>query len=200
MNLTEYNKVKDLSYSKYCDYLQKKYGIPSKPYFNKNFVKNTGITKTGEGLFLHHIKEDTAIMLYNKDFAKNNPYEFQLPENLVYCDYLEHLLLHIMICESPNPDANAGELVGVGGAKNLLAPELNDIYGGFIPKMGWKAKCYDRVKGNFDVYKELIKRFKKNCAVCMGYDKNLLYSSFNETYGNWSSKNNAAVIEELRKL
>ena len=58
MNLTEYNKVKDLSYSKYCDYLQKKYGIPSKPYFNKNFVKNTGITKTGEGLFLHHIKED----------------------------------------------------------------------------------------------------------------------------------------------
>lgn len=200
MNLTEYNKVKDFSYSEYCDYLQKKYGIPSKPYFNKNFVKNTGITKTGEGLFLHHIKEDVAIMLCNASFARNNPYEFQLPENLVYCDYLEHLLLHIMICESPNPDANAGELVGVGGVQNFLAPELNDIYGGFIPKMGWKARCYDRVKWNFDVYKELIKRFKTNCAGIRGYDENALYRSFNENFGGWSSDKNEVITEELRKL
>ena len=33
MNIEEYNKVKDLKYYEYVDYLQNKYGKPSKPYF-----------------------------------------------------------------------------------------------------------------------------------------------------------------------
>ena len=33
MNIEEYNKVKDLKYYEYVDYLQNKYGKPNKPYF-----------------------------------------------------------------------------------------------------------------------------------------------------------------------
>ena len=99
MNLTEYKKVEKLDYLKYVKYLQNKYGIPPKNYMNTNFNKNEGISKTSEGLFVHHVMECKAIMLSNSNYVKMNPYEYQLAKNLVYCDYLEHLFLHVLICE-----------------------------------------------------------------------------------------------------
>lgn len=75
MDLKEYNKVKNLTYLEYCDYLQNKYGIGLGPYFKENWVKNPKITRTKEGLFAHHKYEDHAIMLSTLEYAKNNPYE-----------------------------------------------------------------------------------------------------------------------------
>lgn len=199
MNLEEYGKVKGMSYGEYCKYLQGKYGIPEKPYYTKGFTKNK-ITRTKEGLFVHHIREDTAIMLCNDRYARNNPYEFQLPENLVYCDYLEHLLLHIMICEHPNPDHNEHEAVGVGGVENHIAPQLNDFYSGCPITLPWMQACFNRVKDDYGVYKTLIKRFKINCSDYPLYDENLLLSSYNEKFGTWSREKNKKVTRDLKRL
>ena len=55
------------SYQQYCKFLQDKYGIPSGPYFLRSktgkLKKNREITKGDEGLYTHHIKEDTLDML-----------------------------------------------------------------------------------------------------------------------------------------
>lgn len=160
MDINEYLGVKDFNYEEYCKYLQDKYGLSKSPYFNSNWNKNTKkISRTDEGLFCHHIKEDRGIMLSSPEFAMNNPYEYQLPENLVYCDYLEHLFLHILICEYPSTEKNKDEEVGVGGVLNFLIPELNDLYAGYKPKQDWRINIYNKVKNDKSVYLILLKRF-----------------------------------------
>ena len=75
MNIDEYNKVKDMSYPEYCDYLQKKYGIGLDDYMTPNFTKKNGVTRTKEGLFVHHKCEDKGILLSYPEMAKDYPYE-----------------------------------------------------------------------------------------------------------------------------
>ncbi|WP_051437270.1 hypothetical protein [Williamsoniiplasma lucivorax] len=61
--------------------------------------KNTKITRGKDGLNIHHLDEDKAIMLSTSAFAQENPYDWQKAERLVYCNLLEHLVLHIKIFE-----------------------------------------------------------------------------------------------------
>lgn len=75
MNIQEYEKVKDMDYLEYCEYLQSKYGISTTSYFTKNWSKCSKVTRTAEGLIVHHKFEDHAIMLCNVKYAKYNPYE-----------------------------------------------------------------------------------------------------------------------------
>lgn len=71
-------------------------------------------------------------MLSNDKFAPNNPFEYQKANRLVYCNFLEHLLLHILIIEKPKDiNANKGELQGIGGAVNFICKQLNDLYNGY---------------------------------------------------------------------
>ena len=109
MDLQEYNKVKELKYLEYCDYLQKKYGIGKCDYMTKSWNLNPKCKRTSEGLVAHHKYEDHAIMLSTKMFAMLNPFEWQKAENIVYCDYIEHLFLHILICENPSKEKNRNE-------------------------------------------------------------------------------------------
>ena len=94
MDINEYEKVKRYTYLEFCNYLKKKYGTAKHNYFTSNWNKDTRVTRTNEGLITHHICEDRAIKLSDPVYAKKNPYEMQLSENLVYADYLEHLFLH----------------------------------------------------------------------------------------------------------
>lgn len=64
MNNEEYSFVKNLDYYEYCDYLKDKYGDVKHKYPNK---KNS---RSYEGLFIHHIKEDTISGLSCHDVAK----------------------------------------------------------------------------------------------------------------------------------
>ena len=66
MDLQEYNKVKELKYLEYCDYLQKKYGIGKCDYMTKSWNLNPKCKRTSEGLVAHHKYEDHAIMLSTK--------------------------------------------------------------------------------------------------------------------------------------
>ena len=147
----------EMSYEQLVDYLQKKYGLPQKSYFCKGMNRaNPTITRTWQGLFIHHIAEDRAINLSTPAQAKENPAEYQEPQMLVYCNILEHLILHIKIVEKTQ--GNFGS-VGLG---MFIIPTLNDYYFyGNSCLQFWADMCYEIVKDNFSSYIFLIKEYVK---------------------------------------
>ena len=199
MNLTEYKSVEKLNYLEYCDYLQDKYGIGLCDYMTPNWTKNPKVTRTKDGLYAHHKYEDHAILLSKPEYAKKNPYEWQKKENIVYCNLLEHLFFHILICENPSENKNEFERVGIGGVINFIVPELNDVYSGWVSKFGWQRNCHSAIINEKDVYMLLLKRFKEL------YDNDPfiikhLYRSDNAKHGTWLEENNYALYEEIAQL
>ena len=149
-----------MTYKKLVNYLLDKYGSVPYSYFrNDSFKsKNPKNSRSKEGLIIHHIDEDKAIMLANPRFAVLNPFEYQNAERLLYCNYIEHLILHIKIAEEPrNKHANVRELPGIGGAVNFIVPELNDYYMGFDYQQEWRIKAFELVKENYNDYIQLLK-------------------------------------------
>ena len=55
------------------------------------------ISRTKEGLYCHHMDEDKGFCLSEVSSALPQPFESQKKERLVYCNILEHLILHIKI-------------------------------------------------------------------------------------------------------
>ena len=164
MNKEEYLKVSSLTYREYCDYLQKKYGLPKYDYYTPDFEKNDQFnghknTRTNDGLFIHHIFEDHGIDLSKEPFASKNPWEWQKRENLCFADYLEHLFLHILICQYPSKNANKGEAVGIGGVVKWLVPALNDFYSGLVPEKWHEKTGFAKIANDRDVYVLLVRRF-----------------------------------------
>ncbi len=194
-----YSKMLNASYVDIVKYLLKKYGAAKHDYFTDTAckVKNKLVSRTNEGLYCHHIDEDKAIMLSNDKFAAANPFEYQKANRLVYCNLLEHLLLHVKIAESPSTDANANELPGIGGAVNFICKELNDIYFGKEFADEWRRNVADAVKDNFDdyimilrylwnvieqnpIYKFLI---TKEC-LCVGHDGKVVPAVMRALFGD----------------
>lgn len=198
MNYLEYEKVKKFTYLEYCDYLQKKYGIGLSDYMTKNFNKNKKVTRTKEGLFAHHKFEDHAIMLSTKDVAMGCPFEWQLAQNIVYCDFLEHLFLHILICEYPSPERLQPYGLGVGGVLNFIVPELNDLYSGWQPAQEWRRTCFEKVSNDIDCYFALLKHFKFSCK--NHYYDGCFFKSYNEPFGLWSKEKNQALFNRIKSI
>ena len=198
MNIKEFNSIKELEYAGYCDYLKNKYGFVSGAYMNEKGNKNRKISRTSEGLFVHHIYEDRAQKLADPVEAKNYPIEWQAAENLVYCNYLEHLFLHILIAESSIHNHTVDEPVGIGGILEYMVPELNDMYSGWQASMEWKRKCHDVIAEDKDVYLLLLKRFMQNKSISIFNQPFLLCRSANANYG-WPNKNNEPIYEEIMK-
>lgn len=201
MNLTEFHQVKDMSYTEYCDYLQNKYGIGRADYMTKSFNKNPKVSRTSEGLFAHHKAEDKMIMLSTKAFAEMCPFEWQKKENIVYCDYLEHLLLHVLICKYPSPEKLPIADVGIGGVVNFLVPELNDLYSGWSPSQTWRINCHNAIKEDLDVYLSILELFIEYLQTERDFhEKTILQTSANEAYGTWSKNNNRRLFSKFDKL
>ena len=155
-----YEKMLSMSYDEIVKLFLKKYGAAKHDYFTDRecTIKNKLVSRTAEGLFCHHIDEDKAIMLSNDEYAARNPFEYQKKNRLVYCNLLEHLLLHVKIAEEPrNPDANENELPGIGGAINYLCKQLNDIYAGKEPAEEWRKTVASKVLDHFDDYIRILR-------------------------------------------
>ena len=212
MNIEEYNKVKDFTYNEYCEYLQNKYGKAKLGYFTENWTKRKNITRTKEGLIIHHIKEDTAIMLSKEELARLQPYEYQSVDNLAYCNYLEHLLLHILIVEENATREDKEAEVGIGGIINFIVPELNDWYSGYFKgkdSKAWQVNCYKIVKDNEDTYLALIERYlnfvKDNISnirpqARIFYNPKNLTHSFNSHFGLWEDKDNKYIYDKIQNI
>lgn len=200
MKLAEYEKVKNLTYLEYCDYSQRKYGIGLSNYMTKSWNKNPKVKRTKEGLIAHHKFEDHAILLSDKEHAQRNPYEWQLAKNIVYCDYLEHLFLHVLICENSSENKNEFKTVGIGGVIDFLIPELNDLYSGWKTNQEWRQNCHNLIKDDKDVYLLLVKRLKNLWKNNPYFKIDYLLTSFNETFGLWSKSRNQKIFNEIIAL
>lgn len=155
MSKEEIKKELGMSYQGLVDYLLEKYGPAQYDYFiNDSFrSKNKKVSRSAEGLECHHIDEDKAIMLSSPQYAARNPFEYQKAERLVYCNVLEHLILHIKIVEEPRPlEANEMELPGIGGIINFLCPQINDYYNGYEYKREHQIRKFEKIADNFDDY------------------------------------------------
>jgi hypothetical protein len=126
VNKIELQKEMQMSYEELVKYLQEKYGLPHRAYFRTETCKTkSDITRGREGLFIHHVKETEIDDLSQTARAANYPWEYQLPHNLCYCNYLEHLWLHILI-NKLRCDRN-GAFVS-DGILHHFVPTINSIY------------------------------------------------------------------------
>ncbi|GAA6238856.1 MAG: hypothetical protein SPLM_09720 [Spiroplasma phoeniceum] len=195
--MTEIEKLLTMTYEECINYFLKKYGNVPENYFyikqnNTLGSKNNKITRGNEGLYIHHIDEDKAILLSTPEFAKKNPIYYQKADRLIYCNLLEHLVLHIKIIEYPNPKQNKNEICGVGGIYKFIVPELNDIYSGITYKQPWKQKVVEIILPLKQDYLRCIKHLVK---INFPYP---LLNSFNKYFG-WNEKNNKKIYSELIK-
>lgn len=194
--IEEYNKVKNFTYLEYCNYLQNKYGIGLSDYMTKSYKKNKKVTRTKDGLIAHHKMENHAIMLSSEKWAKIFPFEWQKAQNIVYCNLLEHFLLHILICEYPE-DITGFMDVGIGGVVNFIGPELNDLYGGWETKQEWRKIVHSVVKDDLELYLILCKRFKYKFPEYL----DRLCRSFNEEYdGGVCDTKNQKIYEMIKNI
>ncbi|MCF7932809.1 MAG: sel1 repeat family protein [Acholeplasmataceae bacterium] len=145
----------------YPNTILEKYGRAQYDYFRNEYCLsvNPKVSRSKEGLFCHHIDEDKAILLSTSVHAKKNPFAFQQSERLVYCNILEHLLLHIKITiEARHPNANSNESPGIGGIF-LVAAHLNDYYDGYEMKRDYLRTAMTEVKDNLDDYVKILGMF-----------------------------------------
>lgn len=156
-----YDSIMKMSYDELVNFLLNKYGVAKYDYFTNELCnqRNKKSSRTSEGLFCHHIDENKVILLCNEKNAKNYPYDYQKAERLVYCNILEHLLLHILILENYKSD---DYILGIGGAVFYIVPFLNDIYNNYEFKREWFEHIKMAVIDDYDSYIVSLRRLWKD--------------------------------------
>ena len=150
--IQNYYDLLSLDYDSAILCLQNKYGPVKDDYFReksyKRFFsgKNKSITRgkysraKEDGLYCHHIAEDKYYNLGSPQFCKTYdvPFEVQKRENLVYCNLVEHFILHLLIMKKTN-----GKF-GTSGALLFLLPFIIDWYidKKELPSTPWITSCY----------------------------------------------------------
>ncbi len=164
--------LRSLKYLDLCKYLQDKYGIPQGDYFVSEScaTPNLKIKRSNEGLFIHHIKECEFPDLSKKEMALLMPYEYQKANNLVYCNYFEHLLLHIDIVLEymtkefigiyPNLKKPGVVVVGMGGLVNFILPEIVDYINGYQYQKSHLINALKIIDGREYLFVEIVKDFE----------------------------------------
>lgn len=187
MHLDEYRKVKGLTYWQYCDYLKGKYGCLKECYGSKSN------SRSSDGLFIHHIGENEVANLSNdavrKGLEKEKDQKYQSPEMLCYCDWLEHLLLHIMIGEETAGTTN----LGLEGCFTYLLPALRDFFEYGKKTCNYNAAYYDVISGDKDVFEALLARYNetvKSRIVVQEHNKVL----YEQVEFNLEKNNKALVV------
>ena len=169
-----YQELLNLTYKECCDFLIEKYGEATDDYFSEksyNRFKNREIktiqkkkiARTDEGLYCHHIDEDKQILISTpKAILKFDiPYEYQKRDRLVYCNLIEHGILHVLIAKESFENftiGNNNQAVGVGGYINFIRPNIIQwLINGDIPKLKWMINCRNAVLMERSDAKKIIK-------------------------------------------
>jgi len=169
----EYAKELKMSYRELCSYLQSKYGMSDYDYFpNKECkTKNRKVSRTAEGLFCHHTFEDRYDNLSIPQQARYYPYDAQKKENLAYCNYLEHLILHLKI--NANARSEFKYVFDINHFFNSLGffwiiNEINDLYRNNGSSQEWRNNCYLAIKDSFEDYVSILRGVL--CFIEDGFD------------------------------
>lgn len=145
-----YLKMMDMNYLDAVEFLKDKYGPAEFNYFKEKSYNKflngeiKSITKdkysrTDEGLYCHHIFENQYQNLANFEFLEwqKPPFQTQLAENLVYCNLVEHTILHYLI------SLETKKKYGYQGLTVFLLKELKDWYiFDEKPTVQWSLNCY----------------------------------------------------------
>ena len=151
-----------MTYLDLCKYLQQKYGMADTDYFATPECNSISrrISRTNEGLFCHHILENRYDNLCEPSFAKKQPYEAQKKENLVYCNYIEHLILHLKInANSRSVFNNAFEISSFFNSLGFewISGDINTLYKNQGSTQKWRNNCYAVIKDDFTDYVNIIR-------------------------------------------
>lgn len=147
MDRTDLLRQLGMTYDDQITYLLGKYGRAKNDYFDsESCQRKNKISRTSEGLYCHHIREDVAYNLSDPRDACRNPFEYQKAENLVYCNILEHLSLHIKI---------SGYGVVLMPGVYFIANDINDMFetGG---KFTWQQRCFAEIAENYGEYLKML--------------------------------------------
>ena len=149
----EYLALLSKTYNEAVEYLLKKYGKARDDYFReqsyKRFLKGEikKITKgkfsrSAEGLECHHIDENKFLNMTNESSikAQNIDFKYHKKERLVFCDVVEHTILHALISKETALE------FGFPGYQIFLSRKIKDWYvEKIIPKKSkWHIACYHR--------------------------------------------------------
>ena len=148
----EYLELLNRDYSNAVSFLLEKYGVATDDYFKEKSyerffegkIKSIGkgkISRTSEGLYCHHIDENKYQKMADSNFIKNQniPFSAQTKERLVYCDLIEHTILHAIISRETD------NRYGRQGLITFLIPNILDWYiRGMEPYKEWELNCYNK--------------------------------------------------------
>lgn len=158
----EIYKELQMTYEELQQYLIQKYGGAEYDYFATPECKSKSkkVSRTKEGLYCHHMDEDKGGNLSDPRGAISQPFEWQKKERLVYCNILEHLILHIKIAVLRQKDVfekpqDVIRFFTTGGIF-MLCEEINDMYIKRETLVEWKKRCYEEVKENYKDYRILL--------------------------------------------
>lgn len=192
------SELLEMSYDQLVNYYLKKYGKVKYDFFHTptcvSVQKKNSRTK--EGLEIHHIDEDKYHNLSSKAYALKAPFECQKAERLVYVNVLEHLLLHIKICEEENERriikgqqasyTNIGEI--------FLSFRINDY---FSKKSfaNWHEDMARVIRNNFDDY---IMELLYSLTLYSKYHPEKMLAEINGSALKWDGTTNLRVLSALR--
>ncbi|MGO2962756.1 MAG: hypothetical protein ACTIDE_09125 [Carnobacterium maltaromaticum] len=150
LKLKQYKKLLSKSYDEAVDFLLQKYGPAQDDYYReksylrfmnqeiKNITKGK-FTRTSEGLYCHHIDENKILNISEKQFVLKNkiPFDYQKRNRLVYCDLIEHSILHVLIAKETSLE------FGYPGLTAFLEPIIIEWYlDQKKPNIKWMEVCY----------------------------------------------------------
>lgn len=151
--LSNYLNLLQLSYDDAVGFLLKKYGPVKNNYFKEKSYKRllageikypakNKISRTQDGLYCHHIEENKYLNINDPEFCKQNhvPFEAQKAEKLVYCDLIEHYILHVLITIETNAK------FGWPGVRTYFIDNIVRWYvvKKHLPTYGWQLSCYKK--------------------------------------------------------
>lgn len=161
-NIKEYETEWKMNYLTLCKYLQNKYGLAQRAYFCTPTCKlKAKISRTNEGLACHHKGENEYIKLGESSHAALAPFELQQPQNLVYCNYIEHLMLHIKIVQEYfEQGLKTNQFLGAGGVVLILQNIID--WQKYPPTIPWMKNCNDKIKDDYNFVAFMMDEFEKN--------------------------------------
>ncbi len=163
----EYLDLLSKTYEEAVEFLLQKYGPAQDDYFRENSyhrfmngeiksITKGKISRTNEGLYCHHIDEIKWLKVSDKNVVRkfNIPFEYQRKDRLVYCDLVEHSILHVLITKETSFE------FGYPGYDLYLKPIIEDWYlNKATPKPEWMKNCYNKsfldIQEAFNILKEM---------------------------------------------
>ena len=148
----EYKNLLSKTYDEAVEYVLQKYGFAQDDFFReksyhrflngeiKNITKGK-YSRTDEGLYCHHIDEIRELNISDQNFVKSNkiPFEYQKKDRLVYCDLIEHTILHVLITKETSHE------FGLQGYTLFLKPLIEEWYiEERLPSPKWMMNCYHK--------------------------------------------------------